>query len=212
MKQKKMVSAFFGGILSENLVFRLAVALCATLAVTAHAANGLGLGLTTALVLICSNLVIGLVRGMLPENARPFAYVLIIGLFVSAAQMLLSAFFSGLSADLGIYVPLMAVSCILLCRVNGADEKPHVASAVVDGLITGLLFAAALVVLSAVRELLGYGTLFGAAVFGEGFEPVLVLKAVPGGLVLLGVFYGIVNYFIRKGKASENTQEGGAKA
>lgn len=212
MKQKKMVSAFFGGILSENLTFRLAVALCATLAVTTHAANGLGLGLATACALVCSNLLIALVRGMLPESARLFAYVLIIGLFVSAAQMLLSAFFSGLSADLGIYVPLMAVSCTLLSRVNGADEKPRVVSAGVDGLITGLLFAAALVVLSAVRELLGFGTLFGAAVFGEGFEPVLILKAVPGGLILLGVLYGVVNHFIRKGRTSENTQEGGAKA
>jgi electron transport complex protein RnfE len=78
--------------------------------------------------------------------------------------------------------------------------------------MTGLLFTLMLLVLSAVRELLGYGTLFGAAVFGEGFEPMLILKAVPGGFVLLGVLYGIVNYFIRKGKTSEETQEGGAKA
>ncbi len=212
MKQKKMVSAFFGGILPENLALRLMVAACATLAVTAHAWNGLGLGLATALVLICSNKIIALVRGLLPKQARPFAYVLIIGLFATAVQMLLAAFLPGLSTSLGIYVPLMSVSCILLSRVNGADEKPHIVSAGVDGLVTGLLFALILVILSAVRELLGYGTLFGANVFGEGFEPMLILKAVPGGFVLLGVIYGIVNYFIRKGKTAEDTQEGGAKA
>ena len=211
MKQNKMVGAFFGGILPDNLPFRLAVALCATLAITANAGSGLGLGLTTACVLICSNLIIALVRGLLPEQVRPFGYMLIIGLFVSAAQMLLAASFPALSANLGIYVALMAVSCILLSRVNGADEKPHVVSAGVDGLVAGLLFAVALFILSAVRELLGFGTLFGAAVFGEGFEPMLVVKAVPGGFILLGVLYGVVNYFIRKGKASEDTQEGGLK-
>lgn len=211
MKRNKMVSAFFGGILSDHLTFRLAVALCATLAVTANAGNGLGLGLTTALVLICSNKIIALVRVLLPEKVRPFGYALVIGLFVSAAQMLLAAYFPALSGNLGIYVPLMAVSCILLCRVSGADEKPHLVSAGVDGLVVGLLFAVALFLLSAVRELLGFGTLFGSAVFGEGFEPMLILKAVPGGLILLGLLYGVVNYFIRKGKASD-TQEGGARA
>ena len=212
MKQKKMVSAFFGGILPENLVFRLALAACATLAVTANAMNGLGLGLATALALICSNKIIALVRGALSEHVRPFAYALIIGAFVSVVQMLLAAFLPDLSATLGIYIPLMAISCMLLTRVYGADEKPHMISAGVDGLMTGLLFTLMLLVLSAVRELLGYGTLFGTAVFGEGFEPMLILKAVPGGFVLLGVLYGIVNYFIRKGKTSEETQEGGAKA
>ncbi len=212
MKQKKMVSAFFGGILSESMAFRLAVAVCATLSVTAYTKNGLGLGLTTALVLICSNKIIALVRGLLPERVRPFGYALIIGLFVSAAQMLLAAFLPDLSANLGIYVPLMAISCVLLCRVSGVDEKPHIVAAGMDGLITGLLFAAALILLSAVRELLGFGTLFGAAVFGEGFEPMLILKAVPGGFILLGLLYGVVNYFIKKGKASDDTQEGGLKA
>ncbi|HWR22897.1 MAG TPA: Rnf-Nqr domain containing protein [Feifaniaceae bacterium] len=210
MKQKKLTAAFFGGLLPDAPALRLAVALCAALAVAATASNGLGLGLVTALVLACSNAVIALVRGLLPEQARPFAYALVIGLFVSAAQMLLAAYFPGLSADLGIYVPLTAISCILLSRV-GADEKPRVAAACADGLVTGLLFAAALFLFSAVRELLGFGTLFGAAVFGEGFEPMLVIKAVPGGLILLGVLCGIVNHFIRKGKASD-AQEGGIKA
>ena len=207
MKQKKMTSAFFGGILSENVAFRLAVALCATLAVTSTASNGLGLGLATAVALVVSNLLIALVRSLLSETARPFAFALIIGMVVTAVQMLLAASMPALQNQLGIYIPLMAVSCMLLSRVH--TEKVGIVSAGIDGVVVGLLFAAALLMLSVVREVLGYGTLFGAMLFGEKFEPALIIKAVPGGLMLLGVASGIINHCICKNKKAE-PQEGGA--
>ena len=207
MKQKKMTSAFFGGILSENVALRLAVALCATLAVTSTAGNGLGLGLATAVALVLSNLLIALVRNLLSETVRPFAFVLIIGMVVTVVQMLFAVSMPALQNQLGIYIPLMAVSCMLLSRLHA--EKLGLVSAGIDGIVVGLLFAVALLVLSVVREVLGYGTLFGATLFGEAFEPALIIKAVPGGLMLLGVAFGIINHCIGKNKKAE-PQEGGA--
>ncbi|MBC8536386.1 electron transport complex subunit RsxE [Feifania hominis] len=186
------------GVIYENPTLVQLLGMCPTLATTTSIANGLGMGLAATAVLICSNIVISALRRLIPSKIRIAAYVVIIAGFVTAVDLLLQAFLPGLSSSLGLFIPLIVVNCIILARAEAFASKNPVGKSAVDGLAMGLGFTLALVVLSAVRELLGAGTLFGVHVFGEGFKPALLMGLPPGGFLALGGLIALVQYLMQR--------------
>jgi electron transport complex protein RnfE len=191
------ISRLFGiiknGILDENPIFRLVLGTCPTLAVTTSATNGLGMGLATAAVLICSNFVISILRKAIPSTVRIPAYITVIAGFVTIVQMLLKAYFPALDKALGIYIPLIVVNCIILARAESFASKNGPIASIADGLGMGLGFAIALTIIGAIREIFGNGSIFGLALFGEAASPALMMILPPGGFLVYGIVIGIVN-------------------
>lgn len=186
------------GILKENPVFKLLLGMCPVLGVTAFAENGLGMGIAATLVLICSNVVIASLRAYIPSRVRIPCFIVIIATFVTLIDMLLEAFFPPLHDQLGIFVPLIVVNCMILGRAEAFASKRPVLRSFFDGLGVGIGFTIALVLLSAVREILGQGTLFGVDVTGASFEPMLVMALPPGAFIALGVLLVLMNVTFKK--------------
>ena len=174
--------------------FRLVLGLCPTLAVTVSAANGAGMGLATAFVLICSNLLISLVRKVIPSKVRIAAYIVIIASFVVVVELLMQAYAYPLYEALGIFIPLIVVNCIILGRAEAFAGKNGVAASAADGLGVGLGFTISLFVLGAVREIIGNGTLLGLHVLGASYEPFTFMVRAPGAFVSLGVMLALINW------------------
>jgi len=199
------------GILPENPLFRLALGVVPTLAVATTLINGAAIGIAVAFTLLCSNIVIALLRNVLPAKAHVLCWLIVICAFASVAQMLLQAFFHDPYQDLGIYVPLITLNCVILARAQMAEEEHGVFTSAGRSLVMGVLFALVAACVGALRELLDSGTLLGAQVFGKGFEPMLLLKLAPGGFLLTGILAGIANYFMTRSKKNDkNAQKGGA--
>jgi len=196
------------GIIDENPVFVQVLGMCATLAVTTSVMNGLGMGLATTAVLICSNVVISLIRKLIPDKIRIAAYIVVIAGFVTVVDLLLKAYAESLSASLGIFIPLIVVNCIILARAEAFASKNSVGASALDGIGMGLGFTAALVIMSAVRELLGNGTLFDLRILPEGFNvPALILPA--GGFFTLGCLIAAVNAIKSKKSAKKDEKKNG---
>lgn len=189
-KFKKIV---LNGIITENPTFRLVLGMCPTLAVTTAAVNGLGMGLATTFVLICSNLVISLIRNFVPDKVRIPAYIVVIATFVTMVDLFLKAFLPDLSESLGLFIPLIVVNCIIFARAEAFASKNPPLDSMLDGLGMGLGFTCALTIISCVRELLGSGCLFGVNLLGPSYPPALIFVLAPGGFITLGLVLAAVN-------------------
>jgi electron transport complex protein RnfE len=168
--------------------------LCPTLAVTTSAENGMGMGLATTFVLVCSNLLISLLRKLIPKKVRIAAFIVIIASFVVIVEMMAEAFAFKLYQALGIFIPLIVVNCIILGRAEAFASKNGPFASIADGLGVGLGFTMSLTVLGSVREILGNGTWFGMGVFGEAYEPFTMMVRAPGAFVGLGCMLALINF------------------
>ncbi len=198
MAKQDLKKIFFNGIITENPTFRLVLGMCPTLAVTTSVSNGLGMGLATTFVLVCSNFVISLIRNFVPSKVRIPAYIVVIATFVTIVQLLLEAFLPELSKSLGLFIPLIVVNCIIFARAESFASKNPPLSSMADGLGMGLGFTISLSLFSAVRELIGSGTLLGFPVLGSNYPGVLLFVLAPGGYITLGLVMVAFNAVMKK--------------
>ena len=180
------------GIVKENPTFVLLLGMCPTVVTTSSAMNGMGMGLATAFVLICSNVVISAIKNLIPDMVRIPAFVVVIASFVTLLQMIMQAYVPGLYATLGLFIPLIVVNCILLGRAEAFAAKNGPLASMFDGLGMGLGFTVGLPLLGAVRELLGTGKIFGLTIMPEDYG-MLVFVLAPGAFIALGYLIAIVN-------------------
>ena len=198
MAKQDLKKIFLNGIVTENPTFRLVLGMCPTLAITTSVLNGLGMGLATTFVLVCSNFVISLIRNFVPSKVRIPAYIVVIATFVTIVQLLLEAFLPSLSQSLGLFIPLIVVNCIIFARAEPfASKNPPLAS-MADGIGMGLGFTISLSIISAVRELIGSGTLLGFPVLGSNYPGVLLFILAPGGYITLGLVMVAFNAVMKK--------------
>ncbi len=197
MNSKK---AFLNGLFKENPTFVLLLGMCPTLAVTTGVIDALGMGLSTAVVLICSNIFISLLRKFIPDTVRIAAYIVIIASFVTVVEMLLNAYLPSLAESLGMYIPLIVVNCIILGRAEAFASKNGVWASVCDGAGMGLGFTGALMIIATFREILGAGTFCGLSLFGEGFQSVSIMVMAPGAFFTLGLILAAINIISAKRK------------
>jgi len=184
------------GLIKENPVFVLLLGMCPTLGTTTSAFNGMGMGLATAFVLVGSNVVVSMVKNMIPDKVRIPAFIVIIASFVTIVELIMQAYVPALYEQLGLFIPLIVVNCIVLGRAEAFASKNTVGSSAIDGLGMGLGFALALTILGAVRELLGSGALFGIHfIKGDGM---LVFVLAPGAFIALGYIIAIINRLNKK--------------
>jgi len=184
---------FNKGIIDENPLLRLVLGLCPALAVTNEAVNGLAMGLAATAVLMGSNVVISALRKLIPSRVRIPVFVVIIASFVTIIDMTMHAFFLDLHRVLGLFIPLIVVNCIILGRAEAFASKRPIFHSLLDGLGMGIGFTLALVILGSVREIFGYGTIFGVQIFGAGFEPALIMILPPGAFLALGLLLALMN-------------------
>ncbi len=194
MSASVLVKEFSKGLWKEIPPFRLVLGLCPALAVTTSAENGLGMGLSATFVLVCSNMLISMLRKVIPSEVRVACYIVIIATFVVCVEMITKAYFFELSESLGLFIPLIVVNCIILGRAEAFAKKNPVLPSIADGLGMGLGFTLSLTILGSFRELFGAGTLgllFGDKVFLE--QPFGFLQQAPGAFVALGLMLGGMN-------------------
>lgn len=183
----------FNGIIKENPTFILVLGMCPTLAVTTSAVNGIGMGVSTMAVLILSNLLISLLRNIIPDQVRIPGYIVVIASLVTVVELIMQAYVPALYAALGLYIPLIVVNCIILGRAEAYASKATPLLAVFDGLGMGLGFTIALTLISMFRELIGAGTFFGMNVMPEGYQPVSIFVRAPGAFIVLGALIAVLN-------------------
>ena len=202
----KYWNAFSKGIIRENPVLRLVLGTCPTLAVTTAAFNGLGMGAAATFVLLCSNIVISLLRKIIPDKVRLPAYIVVIAGFTTIVQMLVKAYLPAIDSALGIYLPLIVVNCIILGRAEAFAGKNSVGLSALDGLGMGAGFTAALVVMGGIRELLGNGTLFG---WPEGglLPPITIFILPAGGFFVFGMLIWLTNQLSIRFERAETRKE-----
>ncbi|MBP3350942.1 MAG: electron transport complex subunit E [Lachnospiraceae bacterium] len=199
MRKDSATERLINGLLKENPTFVLMLGMCPTLAVTTSAINGLGMGLTTAVVLALSNLIISLMRNIIPAKVRIPAFIVIIASFVTIVQLLLQAYLPFLNDALGVYIPLIVVNCIILGRAESyAYSNPPIPS-LFDGIGMGLGFTVALTCIGAVRELLGTGKLFDMQIMPDSFTPIGIFVLAPGAFFVLAGLTALQNYLKMKG-------------
>ena len=179
------------GILKENPTFVLILGMCPTLGTTTSAMNGMGMGVATMAVLIMSNIVISLIKNVIPDKVRIPAFIVVIASFVTMIEMLMQAYVPSLYASLGVFIPLIVVNCIILGRAEAFASKNGVLDSALDGIGIGLGFTLSLTAIGAVREVLGAGSIFGFT-FAEGVMPLLFILA-PGGFLVLGYLMVLFN-------------------
>ncbi|MFH1868886.1 MAG: electron transport complex subunit E [Candidatus Omnitrophota bacterium] len=190
---KSLFGEFRKGIISENPIFGLLLGLCPALAVSSSVRDGIGMGLAATFVLCCSNIIISSIRNFIPDKIRIPCYIVIIAAFVTIVELLLKAYLPALSRSLGIYVPLIVVNCIILGRAEAFASKNNILKSLFDGIGMGCGFTLALVIISAIRELLGAGKVFGFAL-SQNFQPAAIMILAPGALLTLGLLIGLLNW------------------
>jgi electron transport complex protein RnfE len=193
----KITETLTAGLWKRIPPFRLVLGLCPALAVTMSAENGLGMGLATAFVLTLSNGAISSLRNIIPGKVRIASYIVIIATLVSIVEILMKAYFFTLAEQLGIYIPLIVVNCIVLGRAEGFASKNPPFVSMIDGVSVGIGYAISLTLIGSIREILGAGTWFGNPVMGESFEPISFLVSAPGAFVTIGSILAIQNLFSR---------------
>lgn len=189
---------FYKGIWKENPTFRMVMGMCPTLAVTNAAINGVAMGLATAFVLICSNIVVALIKNLIPSKVRIPAYVIIIATFVTIADLILAAYFPDIQKVLGLFIPLIVVNCIILARAEAFASRSNVRLSILDALGMGIGFTWALTLLGVIREILGMGSIFGISLFGEGFVSWIIFILPPGAFLTLGLLIAFFNAFSKE--------------
>ncbi|MFW5684685.1 MAG: electron transport complex subunit RsxE [Spirochaetota bacterium] len=192
---RSITAEFMKGIVRENPVFVQVLGMCPTLAVTTSVANGIGMGLATTFVLVFSTIIAALIKRIVPNEVRIPVYAVVIATFVTIADLVLKGFFPPLSASLGPYVPLIVVNCIIMGRVEAfaTREGNGPGISLVDAIGMGAGFTVSLMVLGAVREILGSGAILGVSLFGANFTPMLVMILPPGAFLTLGILMAIFN-------------------
>ncbi len=183
---------FSKGFFKENAVFTLLLGMCPTLGVTSSAIDGLGMGLATTFVLVMSNLVVALIKNLIPDKVRIPSFIVVIATFVTIVEMTMQAYVPALFDSLGLFIPLIVVNCLVLGRAEAYASKNNIGSSIIDGLGMGLGFAMALTILGAIRELLGSGKIFGTIVFPEDYG-MLVFVLAPGAFIALGYLIAFIN-------------------
>lgn len=205
--KNKTLKPLLNGLLSENPTLILFLGMCPTLAVTTGVTNAIGMGLSTTAVLICSNIVISLLRNFIPNKIRIASYVVIIAGFVTIVEMMLKAYLPDLAKSLGIYIPLIVVNCIILGRAEAFASKNGIIPSLFDGLGMGLGFTCSLTLIASVREILGAGCFAGIQLFGESFQPASIMILPPGAFLSLGIILTIINAISRKIKKSKEAKQ-----
>jgi electron transport complex protein RnfE len=184
---------FTKGFWRENPIFRLVLGICPTLAVTTAAINGIGMGMATTFVLVCSNVVISLLRNFIPPRVRIPSFIVVIASFVTIVDLVMAGFFFELHKTLGLFIPLIVVNCIILGRAEAFASKHPLVESIADGFGMGLGFTLSLLVLGSIREVLGNGTIFDVPAFGPGYFPFLVMILPPGAFITLGFLLALMN-------------------
>lgn len=199
----KYTERLYNGVIKENPTFVLMLGMCPTLAVTSSAINGLGMGLSTLVVLVCSNLLISLFRNIIPNGVRIPAFIVIVASLVTVVQLLMQAYLPALSKSLGVYIPLIVVNCIILGRAESYASKNGPLESVFDGIGMGLGFTMGLTIIGLIREILGAGTFFGLAFLSsiKGYTPATIFIMAPGAFLVLGFLVAGMNIVRKKMEA-----------
>lgn len=186
------LSSLTNGFFKENPTFVQLLGMCPTLAVTTSSVNGIGMGLATTAVLVCSNIAISLIKKLVPNTVRIPVYVVVISTFVTVVGMLMEAFATELYSALGLFIPLIVVNCIILARAEAFASKNSVLDSLLDGLGMGLGFTMSLTILATVREIVGKGTFFGNTII-EGYSPISIFVLPPGAFIMLALLLALYN-------------------
>lgn len=203
---KPCTERIYNGVVKENPTLVLMLGMCPTLAVTTSAINGFGMGVSTLVVLVMSNLVISALRKMIPDDVRLPAYIVIVASLVTVVELLMEAYVPTIYNALGIYIPLIVVNCIILGRAEAyASKNPPLLSAM-DGLGMGLGFTVSLFAIGFIRELLGAGTVFGAQVMPAAYKPIAIFIKAPGAFLVLAVLVIVMNALKIKNRANAMVQ------
>jgi electron transport complex protein RnfE len=192
---KTITQEFTKGLWAEIPPFRLVLGLCPVLGVTTTMENGIGMGLATTFVLLCSNILVSALRNIIPPKVRIACFIIIIATFVIVVELMMQAYAYPLFLKLGLFIPLIVVNCIVLGRAEAFASKNGLFPSIADGLGIGIGFTLSLAALGGVREVLGTGTFYGASVFGPSFQPFSFMVQAPGAFVCLGLMLCIMNLF-----------------
>lgn len=192
---KSFTQEFVKGLWEEVPPFRLVLGLCPVLGVTTTMENGIGMGLATTFVLLCSNILVSLLRNVIPSKVRIACFIIIIATFVIVVELLMQAYTYPLFLKLGVFIPLIVVNCVVLGRAEAFASKNSLLPSIADGLGIGIGFTLSLAALGALREILGTGTFYGAMVFGPFFKPFTFMVQAPGAFVCLGLMLCVMNLF-----------------
>ena len=205
----KCVERLYNGLIKENPTFVLMLGMCPTLAVTTSAINGVGMGLTTTVVLVMSNMLISMLRKVIPDSVRMPAFIVVVASFVTIVQFLLGGFIPSLYDSLGLYIPLIVVNCIILGRAESYASKNPVLPSIFDGIGMGLGFTVGLTSIGIVREVIGAGQIFGKQIMPASYEPVTIFILAPGAFFVLAGLVAIQNKVkqnaVKKGKETAKT-------
>jgi electron transport complex protein RnfE len=201
--KSKALTVLANGFLKENPTLRLLLGMCPSLAVTTLAKNGIGMGIAATVVLIGSNVVISLIRKIVPDKVRIPVFITVIAGFVTIVKMLMEAYFPDLNKQLGIFIPLIVVNCIILARAEMFASKNGPLLSALDGLGMGIGFTAALFVIGSVREILGAGTWMGITLTADLFDPATIMILPPGGFLVMGCLIALVNKLSRRKKKTK---------
>ena len=189
----KLTQEFTKGFIKENPVFVMALGLCPTLAVTTSVENAIGMGFAATFVLLFSNIFISLIKNFIPDKIRIPSYIVVIASFVTIVDMVMNAYFPEIHKNLGLFIPLIVVNCIILGRAEAFANKNTVIRSIVDGLGMGLGFTLALIVIGGIREILGVGQFLGHNILPVSYKPVIVAILAPGAFLVMGVLMGLMN-------------------
>jgi len=188
------LSEFVKGVWRENPTFRIVLGICPTLAISTSVKNGIGMGLAATFVLLGSNLIISLIRNLIPDKIRIPAFIVVISTFVTIVDLFMAAYTPVLHEHLGIFIPLIVVNCIILGRAEAFASKSTVFMSIADALGMGAGFTMALTLISAIRELLGSGTILGIRLFPIAYSPAVIMVLPPGAFLTIGLLLGLFNY------------------
>lgn len=202
---KNKLRILTNGIIRENPILVLVLGTCPFMAVTTQASNAIGMGAAVTFVLLCSNMLISLLRKAISEKVRIPCYIVVIASFVTLVQMIVQAFLPDLNTALGLYLPLIVVNCIILGRAEMFASKNKVLPSLLDGLGMGVGFTATLLAMGIIRELLGAGTVFGIPILSSFMEPIIIFLLPPGGFFVFGMLVALAGKLSEEGKAPEST-------
>ncbi|OPX24731.1 MAG: electron transport complex subunit RsxE [Candidatus Cloacimonas sp. 4484_140] len=197
----KAIQEFTKGIIKENPVFVMALGLCPTLAVSTSVQNAIGMGAAATFVLLCSNIFISLIKNFIPSKVRIPCYILVIASFVTIVDMVMEAYVPPLHKSLGIFIPLIVVNCIILGRAEAFASKNGVFKSMLDGLGMGLGFMLAIIVIAAIREILGVGTILDIRILPASYKPMIAAILPPGAFITIGLLMGLLNILQNKKKS-----------
>lgn len=202
----KYLERVYNGVIKENPTFILILGMCPTLAVTTSVSNGFGMGVSTMAVLIMSNLIISIMRNIIPDKVRIPAYIVIIASLVTIVELLMKAYVPALSESLGLYIPLIVVNCIILGRAESYAAKSSPVLSIFDGIGMGCGFTMALCLIGFCRELIGTGGVLGVNIMPAGYQPVAIFTRAPGAFIVLGTLISILNALNIKNNSSKKVE------